>query len=319
MCPVYERTLFNGRGGLRFGLGARKRMLGSAVTNAQTLLAVNLIRDTSNDNGGFWGMEGNDTGLRIGGTTWYFPGNGNDFHYVGAGGLVAVNGAVSNALVNVGQPHLITSVSGTQKTFLPAIGDYWGSPQWTGRYYRGDVGEILVYDRRLSELERQTVEAALMTKWFLPTASAVLPATAAVTVASGATLDLAGSTVSIASLTGAGVVTNGQLSVTGAVTPTGTLTLPDAPTLTGTLAMDVIGDGTGDRVNVAGALNLSSLTLALALPTGKPAVTTYTLISAPGGVTGTFANVASRSTWKLRYTATTVQVVYSVGTLIQVQ
>jgi hypothetical protein len=48
-------------------------MLGSGVTNAQTVFAVNMIRDLSNDNGGFWGREGQDSGLRIGNTTWYWP------------------------------------------------------------------------------------------------------------------------------------------------------------------------------------------------------------------------------------------------------
>ena len=38
-CPVYDAALFGGRGGLHFGRGgARGRMLGSGVTNAQTAL-----------------------------------------------------------------------------------------------------------------------------------------------------------------------------------------------------------------------------------------------------------------------------------------
>ena len=121
-------------------------MLGSGVTNAQTVFVVNMIRDQSNSDSGLWGSEGQDFGLRIGGTTWYWPGNKNDFHFRDNGGLVAVNGIVSNATVTVGQIHLVTSVNGARQSFRPAIGDYWGSSQWTSRYYRGDVA-ILVFDR----------------------------------------------------------------------------------------------------------------------------------------------------------------------------
>jgi len=44
-CPVYDSSMFGGRGGLRFGVGSsRGRMIGSAVTNAQTVFAVNMNR-----------------------------------------------------------------------------------------------------------------------------------------------------------------------------------------------------------------------------------------------------------------------------------
>ena len=118
--------------------------------------------------------------------------NKDDFHFRDNGGLVAVNGIVSNSVVTVGQIHLVTSVNGARQTFRPAIGDYWGSSQYTSRYYRGDVAEILVFDRSLTALERQTVEAALMAKWFPAGSGSVLPSSASVTVQAGGTLDLAG-------------------------------------------------------------------------------------------------------------------------------
>ncbi len=318
-CPVYDRTLFNGRGGLRFGFGgARGRMIGSAVTNAQTVFAVNMLRDTSNDNGGFWGRNGEDTGLRIGGATWYWPGNNNDFHYGGAGGFVAINGVVSNGASTVGQPHLVTSVSGSLSApFKPAIGDYWGSSQWPTRNYRGDVAEILVFDRKLTETERQSVEAALMAKW-LPAAGAgpILPQTAAVSVAEGATFDLSGGTVTIGSLSGGGAVSSGVLTVTGTVSPEGTLRLPGAPSLPGTLVLDVAANGTCDSVIVAGTLDVSGLALVLNLPETRPTVSTYTLVTAPGGVAGRFENVLMTGPWRLVYGPTSIRLVYYVGTMI---
>jgi len=316
-CPVYDRALFNGRGGLRFGLGSRKRMCGSAVTNAQTVFAVNMIRDTLNDNGGFWGTDAADKGLRIGGTTWYFPGNGDDFHYVGAGGLVGVNGVASNANVTVGQPHLVTSVSGSPQSFKPAIGDYWCSPSWPGRYYRGEVAEILVYERRLTDLERQIVEASLMAKWFPTTGGgAVVPQTATVSVAAGAALDLAGGAVTIASLSGGGSVSNGLLTVTGDVAPDGNLNLPAAPALTGRLTLDVAANGACDSISVAGAIDVSGLALLLNLPQSVPSVASYTLVSAPGGVAGKFASAAVAGPWNLIYEPAAVRLVYCAGTLL---
>jgi autotransporter-associated beta strand protein len=320
-CPVYDRTLFNGRGGLRFGLsGSRGRMIGSAVTNAQTVFAVNMIRDTSNDNGGFWGRDGEDSGLRIGGTTWYYPGNNNDFHNAAAGGIVFMNGVISNAVATVGQPHLVTSVRGSPWTsFKPAIGDYWASSQWINRFYRGEVAEILVYDRRLTELERQTVEAALMAKWFPATSGSVLPQTASVSVAAGATLDLAGGAVTLEALSGGGLVTNGQLTVTGAVAPAGTLTIEGSPTLTGTFVADIPTEGTGDCLAVTGSLDLSGLALAPNLPVTRPSTTSYTVITAAGGITGTFESVSLSGPWSVRYSPTSVRLVYFRGTLIQIR
>ncbi len=318
-CPVYDRALFNGRGGLRFGLGARKRMVGSAITNAQTVFAVNMLRDGSNDNGGFWGRNLEDKGLRIGGTSWYYPGNGDDFHNAAGGGIVYMNGVISNSTAVVGQPHLVTSVSGSQQSFKPAIGDYWFSSSWPTRYYRGEVAEILVYNRRLSDLERQTVEATLMAKWFPATSGAVLPQSATVSVAAGATLDLAGGAITIASLSGGGSVTNGQLTVTGDVAPDGTLTLAGSPILTGALRLDILSNGTSDRLAVAGVLNLSGLALLPNLPAGRPSAPSHTIVTAAGGITGAFESAALSGSWRVIYGPTSVRLIYITGTLIQIQ
>jgi len=316
-CPVYNAALFGGRGGLHFGRGgARGRMLGSGVTNAQTVFAVNMIRDQSNDNGGFWGKEGQDSGLRIGNTTWYWPGNNNDFHYGGAGGLVAVNGIVSNSVVTVGQIHLVTSVNGARQTFRPAIGDYWGSSQWTSRYYRGDVAEILVYDRSLTALERQTVEAALMAKWFPAGSGSVLPSSASVTVQAGGTLDLAGGAFTVASLSGGGCVSNGALTVTGSVAPDGELCVTAAAQLTGTLVLTVEADGSCDSLALAGALDLSGLALELHLPVEPPAVGSYTLITDAGGIQGVFEQASVAKPWRLVVEPTAVRLTYVSGTLM---
>ena len=321
-CPVYDRTLFGGRGGLRFGLGGvRARMVGSAMTNAQTVFAVNMLRYGSHDNGGFWGKNGEDSGLRLGGTSWYYPGNANDFHNAGAGGIVYLNGVISNSTATVGQPHLVTSVSGSPWTnFKPAIGDYWFTPDFPGRYYQGEVAEILVYDRKLTENERQSVEIGLMAKWFPPAGNgAIIPQSTDVSVAAGAMLDIGGGAVTINALSGGGSVSNGALTVTGLVSPKGTLKLPGAPSLTGTLTLGVAANGTCDSLTVSGALNVSGLALTLNLPGTRPSIYSYTLASASGGVTGTFRNVSVTGPWRLIYGPTSIRLVYSAGTWIAIQ
>jgi len=319
-CPFYDPTLFNGRGGVRFGYGFKRcRMVGASVTNAQTVFAVTMLRDLSNDNGGFWGKNGEDSGLRVGGQNWFWPGNNNDFHYGNAGGAIYLNGVISNSIAPLSIPSLITSVCGSRQQFQPALGDYWGSSSWTNRYYRGEVAEILVYDRKLPDVERQIIEASLMAKWFPSVIGPVLPQTIAVTVNEQATLDLVNNAVTLASLAGGGDVTNGALTVTGTVAPSGTLSVPDASVLSGSLVVNVAANGTCDHLAVAGSLDLSDLAFLPSLPATSPAVPAYTIITAPGGITGTFESASVAAPWRVAYSATDVRLVYLSGTMLLVR
>ena len=84
-----------------------------------------------------------------------------------------------------------------------------------GRYYNGDLAEILIYPSALSPAARQSVEQYLNYKWFGMTppgyGTGLLPATTDVQISAGATLDLNGLAQNVASLadgTGAGSVVN---------------------------------------------------------------------------------------------------------------
>jgi len=182
------------------------------------------------------------------------------------------------------------------------------------------VAEILVYDRKLTDNERQAVEIGLMAKWFPPVGNgAIIPQSADVSVAAGAMLDLGGGAVSVASLSGGGTVSNGSLTATGAIAPSGTLSLPGAPSLTGTLTLGIAADGTCDSLAIAGALDVSQLALVLNLPGTKPSVTSYTLVSATGGISGTFESAAVVRPWSLVYGPTSIRLAYFSGTLIAIQ
>jgi hypothetical protein len=181
------------------------------------------------------------------------------------------------------------------------------------------VAEILVYDRQLTDLERKTVETALMAKWFPENDGPIIPESAAVSVATGATLDLSGGTVTIASLAGSGMVSNGTLTVTGNISPEGTLKFTATPTLTGTLMLDILADGSCDSLAVNGPIDVSGLDLVLNLPETVPTVGSYTLVSASGDVTGTFASATTEGPWTLVYNPSSIQLIYASGTLIMVR
>lgn len=91
------------------------------------------------------------------------------------------------------------------------------------RFLDGSVGEIMIYTRALSEVERQSVGRYLALKWGVQSSGYrcsqdVLPAQAAVTVNEGATLAIANVDQSVTSLSGDGgsqLVLGGRLTVDG--------------------------------------------------------------------------------------------------------
>lgn len=73
-----------------------------------------------------------------------------------------------------------------------------------------NLAEVIIYDRVLSEEERISTEAYLAAKWGLTMSAAPR---CGLSVSSGATLDLEGLEQTLPSLSGAGVISNGVLSV----------------------------------------------------------------------------------------------------------
>ncbi len=151
--------------------------------------------------------------------------------------------------------------------------------------------------------------------------AAALPTQTAVVLDGGA-LDLGGYTVTNA-LGGSGTVVNGAvadvlLSPAGAgAVGAEALTLTGA-TLRGKYLADVMADGSSDRVDVTGDIDLSGLTLELVAPEKLTPHKAYTLLTCTGIRTG-LLNVSNLpdSRWHLVYLADgTVKLVYVEGTLI---
>ena len=104
--------------------------------------------------------------------------------------------------------------------------------------------------------------------------------------------------------------------MTGSVAPEGELCVTAAAQLTGTLVLTVEADGTCDSLALAGALDLSGLALELHLPVEPPTVGSYTLITAAGGIQGTFEQTSVPKPWGLIMEPTAVRLTYASGTFM---
>ena len=160
-------------------------------------------------------------------------------------------------------------------------------------------------------------------------ASNTLWTAGAASVSSGAVLDVNGKVQSLAGLSGSGVVTNnGLLTVTGLVAPggtnsIGTLTLAATPAaLGGTFLVDVATDGSCDRLQVQGNLDISALALSVANADALNKNKRYVIASCTGTLqSGTFTNAVLPRRWFVRYDTANrrVYLIYDPGTLMRVQ
>ena len=316
--PVYVPNTLNGRPAIRFEgltncLGASKSAL------VRTAFFVNQVRGYMG-NGGLWGQNNGDYSIRQASLTgWIHPGNDNDYS---TGGQMFINGAEASQFAP-NTPHILTAVAASSRNWLTAIGDCRPFNGTLFRSYKGDIGEVLVYNTALGTGDRQAVEAYLNYKWFgigafSPTN--VLPTATALVVSNNAALDLNGLQQAVGSLSGAGSVINssgswstltvgndntstlfsGVISGSNALTKvgTGTLTLSGANTYfgntlvsSGTLRLE----GGANRLPAAGTvmtasgatLDLNSQAQTLAVIGGSGSVIngslTVTTTVVPGG------------------------------------
>ena len=223
--PVLQTsTAFGGKQVVRFGGASTSNRLdfSRATTNRTLLMVHNAVRWVWV--GGVWGHLGNDMGIRMNSSQnqWVHAltaGNGT----FGNGGVFRTNGvsvAVANPGMTLGRPQLLTIVAPSDEVFSgpTAIGCYYTvDPK---RFFDGEIAEMAVYNRVLSDEERTFAESYLATRWGVagPAAINLEPAgipSGSQVVLSGGTLDLNGQSATVASVTGGGTISNGILTVTG--------------------------------------------------------------------------------------------------------
>ena len=199
----------------------------------------------------------------------------NTYFSAAAGGETYLNGVAVDGAANgfTGGPEVLTAVAGKAFGF-GALGGYAYKDY---QYAYGDTdphtdvgeiqGEVLLFDRVLSQADRQMVEAYLMSKWmgYLPAGT---------------------SYGSFAGLT---------LSGEGYVKVPSFAALPALEDFTGTLAfaepfeatVEIGADGTFDPIALP-QVDLTGTTpkLTVAFPEGRPARGWYTVVTAAGGLDG---------------------------------
>jgi hypothetical protein len=235
--PTYDAAAFGGRGGVVFGNGElyqwpSTRLEASQATNCQTVIFVAKPSTTQSDLAGIWGQSGNDSGVRTSGSASWQGTTAVQIFHGAPGGSHYLNGAAyaynANAPFTAGQAQVYSSISAATKvSWTQAIGNYWNKEQGTNRFYRGEIAEVLVYDRKLTEEERVTTEAFLAQKWGVTSYSGIaLPSIEKLVLTNDATLNLDGSVLTVAEAElGNATVQQGLLIVTNGVRITGALVL----------------------------------------------------------------------------------------------
>jgi autotransporter-associated beta strand protein len=215
-------TLLTGAAGIN-GLsvihfnGSQQLTLGN-MTSPETIFIVDRVTSSGNLNG-LWGQIG-DFGIReTSGNSWQYASGNNNTYATPSTGSMYVNGVqvASNAdgPFTPNATQVLDASDGTANGWSSSgLGEY-GTGGAAGRYYTGDVGEVLAYSSTLTAATRQAVEAYLEYKWLgigtpiSVAGSNCLPAATALTLSAGSTVDLNGVNQQVASLTGSGLIMNG--------------------------------------------------------------------------------------------------------------
>ncbi|MHA3773000.1 PEP-CTERM sorting domain-containing protein [Verrucomicrobiota bacterium sgz303538] len=149
---------------------AADELILSIATTVRTFVAVNRLAAGNVSLAGFWGANDADTGIRrSNSSTWQgsleIPGNTNDF---ANGGTTLVNG-IETGLMSENVPHVLFASRGSDTTFnATSIGDYFKVGTNTPRPYKGDVSEVLVFNRTLTSSEQAQLNVHLAAKYQVP-------------------------------------------------------------------------------------------------------------------------------------------------------
>jgi autotransporter-associated beta strand protein len=345
-CPTYNPNAFNGRGAVVFGTNYQGLVTSTLLhsskttTNKTVFIVTRMTGAQSTEWPGIWGRTGNDLGgIRPTGSTtqWRIPGDGNDFCN-GTGGRAFVNGSEKFANTEVGTTgHLLTQYAGNNAiwstSILTSVGHYHyiGQPL---RYYRGEIAELLVYDRYVTDAERAVIENYLNAKWLLdrgaPVTDSALPSGVSLEMANNGTLDLVGNTQTFTSITGSGTITNGAAIVTDDIRPggtgvIGTLGFAGFEQQTATYYADLVQNSEApcDQVVISGtgSVSLDGLTININPLTLPGAITRFKVMSTLGTFTGAPTLIVGTSYWTavIGDSGKSLYLIYSSGTMISFQ
>jgi len=162
--PQYVENVLNGNPAVRYD-GTLKMLRGSADLRAQTIFIVNKVDASAVALAGIFNEAvGKDKqNIRTDNGQWNTPGgaaNGADFC---DNGTVRVNGDDSS--IHNSQPHILMETAAALRSFQYQLGQTFVSG--VGRYFYGDVEEVIVYDRELTASQINSVNKYLGDKYSL--------------------------------------------------------------------------------------------------------------------------------------------------------
>ncbi|MEM7394484.1 MAG: hypothetical protein AAF492_19295, partial [Verrucomicrobiota bacterium] len=158
--PTVVNNVINGLSALRFAGTDRMTM---ANVPSRTIFAVVFVDGAAANLDGLIGATCCDDGVRRDGdNAWQHPGNGDTFSNP-AGSYFRINGADNNAAPE-GSFHILETFRGNAVQNHDGLGGYFNN-----RDLDGDIAEIIVYDRALTDAERNIVGFYLEAKYNIPT------------------------------------------------------------------------------------------------------------------------------------------------------
>lgn len=202
--PAYQPNAVNGLNAFYFDGNGDRLLANANISNLKTVFFVFKSPSVANC-AGLLGQAGYDNGIR---------GKYNEFSLDGWSMFADawMNGTNTKSYKSNVTTVAAFAINEPVMNQKPVFGNYWGSTSYPERTWKGNICEVIAYNRTLNESERKLVEQYLADKWgatlsTTPLANA-LPPTSAVTIADGATLDLAGNAQTFTSLSGAGALVN---------------------------------------------------------------------------------------------------------------
>lgn len=217
--PIWVPTAFGGRGAVKFGFdlaGAAKSTRLATGTSSQNQTVILLNRPIGAQNGfaGIWGRSGSDTGIRSTNTASAVTWMRENFCGAGSYYLNSNTATAGNVTFTADLPQILVCVSSSRQDWATALGNYWNSGTYPTRYYKGEIAEVLVYNRALTASEVAQLNNYLVSKWAL-TNFTVMATTQSFPqgdlVLTGGALDLGATLQKMKSCSGHGTVQNGVL------------------------------------------------------------------------------------------------------------
>ena len=311
----YDAAAFNGKPAVYFGGNATdgtNQLVSSSTTTTRTLFLVCKCDGRTGSQQGFFtgpsesGMIVNSAGdtyfvLRPYTSTTYHK-YGFLLHVLGEGDVYRDFTTTPNTS-NYNVPHTFIMSAQCDES-SGAFGSFNNKSVWLGRgYHRGIhawFGEVIGYNRLLSEAEVADVEAYLKNKWFtVGPAEGAVPALAedtSVSLKNGGTLDLGGAAATVDSL---------YTDATGG-------SFVGDVTLTGTLTVDVQGAQTiTSPLTVDGDLTLSDAEVNFLNYTNIEPERWQTFLTATGTATGDFARDNLTGPYRRRKSGSSYALVHS--------